>query len=409
VGAGLAGLSAGVTLVARGRTVAVHELARHAGGRCRSYYEPALGLTIDNGNHLLLSGNRSALAFLEEIGTRHLLTGPERSEFAFCDVASGERWVLRPNDGPLPWWIFSDSRRVPETRANDYVPVARLLFAADRHTVGDKLDCRSRLYQRLIRPVLLAALNCDPAVGSARLAGAVVLETLARGGQACRPLIAAKGLGPALVDPAVAYIEKRGGHVHFDEPLRALEFSGDRVATLKFADRSIALGPHDDVILTVPGWVARTLVADLKVPTEHGAILNAHFKIAPPAGFAKITGVINATTEWLFAFEDRLSVTVSAADRFNETEREPLARKIWAEIAKVANLDCDLPPWQIVKERRATFAATPSQDALRPKSKTRWNNLFLAGDWTATGLPATIEGAIRSGKAAAELATQTRF
>jgi hypothetical protein len=72
----------------------------------------------------------------------------------------------------------------------------------------------------------------------------------------------------------------------------------------------------------------------------------------------KITGIINATTEWLFAFDDRLSVTVSSADRFNETEREPLARQIWREVSKVAGLDAELPPWQIVKERRATFAAT---------------------------------------------------
>jgi uncharacterized protein with NAD-binding domain and iron-sulfur cluster len=62
-----------------------------------------------------------------------------------------------------------------------------------------------------------------------------------------------------------------------------------------------------------------------------------------------------------------------------------------------------MPPWQIVKERRATFASTPAQLARRPKPATRWKNLFLAGDWTDTGLPATIEGAVRSGFAAAAL------
>jgi hypothetical protein len=155
--------------------------------------------------------------------------------------------------------------------------------------------------------------------------------------------------------------------------------------------------------------VARTLVPDLKVPTEYRAIFNAHFKIAPPADMPKIIGVINGTTEWLFAFEDRLSVTVSAADRFNDAEREPVARKIWEEVAKIAGLKDALPTWQIVKERRATFAATPGQNALRPSAQTRWSNLFLAGDWTATGLPATIEGAIRSGETAAKLATAPGF
>ncbi|MGC1179254.1 MAG: FAD-dependent oxidoreductase, partial [Methyloceanibacter sp.] len=121
VGAGLAGLAAAIGLVGTGREVVVHELARHAGGRCRSYYEPALGLTIDNGNHLLLSANHAALAFLKTIGSEQKLVGPKEAEFAFADLASGERWVLHPNKGRVPWWIFSKTRRVPGTRPADYL------------------------------------------------------------------------------------------------------------------------------------------------------------------------------------------------------------------------------------------------------------------------------------------------
>ena len=84
--------------------------------------------------------------------------------------------------------------------------------------------------------------------------------------------------------------------------------------------------------------------------------------------------------------------------------REALAETIWREVANATGLPDDLPPWQIVKEKRATFAATPAQDARRPGARTGWGNLFLAGDWTATGLPATIEGTIRSGFRAADLA-----
>ena len=409
VGAGLAGLSAAVQLVRQGRNVVVHELARHAGGRCRSYYEPTLGLTIDNGNHLLLSGNKSALDFLDVIGGRHLLAGPAQSEFTFCDVKFGARWVLRPNEGQLPWWIFSERRRVPETRALDYVRLGRLLFANGHETVTDKIDSSTGVYRKLMYPVLLAALNCNPAEGSASLAGAIVRETLARGGWACRPLIAAHGLGPALVDPAIAFIRKNGGDVRFDNALRGLEYQNGRVRSLKFAESSLDLEPGDSVILAVPAWVARTLVPELNVPTEYRAIFNAHFKIAAPANMPKIIGVINGTTEWLFAFDDRLSVTVSNADRFNDAEREPVARQIWSEVAKIAGLKDALPPWQIVKERRATFAATPAQNALRPSARTQWSNLLLAGDWTATGLPATIEGAIRSGETAAKLATAKGF
>lgn len=404
VGAGLAGLSAAITLVSRGRKVVIHELARHAGGRCRSYFEPALGMMIDNGNHLLLSGNDSALRYLHVVGGRGLLDDPKHAEFAFCDFASGERWTLRPNDGPLPWWIFAKSRRVPGTRAIDYVRLGNLLRAKSSDTVTERVDPGSKVFTHLMQPVLLAALNCEPSEGSAKLAGAVVRETLGRGGKACRPLFAANGLGPALVDPALSFLGKRGAELRFDHPLRAIEFADGRVSALQFGDGTIELKGNDDVVLAVPGWVARTLVPDIVVPTEYRAICNVHFAIAPPANLPKIMGLVNATTEWLFAFENRLSVTISSADRFNEAAREPLARQVWAEVAKIARLDAELPSWQIVKERRATFAATPGQNALRPKARTRWKNLILAGDWTDTGLPATIEGAIRSGEGAAKLA-----
>jgi squalene-associated FAD-dependent desaturase len=403
VGAGLAGLSAAVSLAGRGARVAVHELARHAGGRCRSYFEPALGLTIDNGNHLLLSGNQAALALLETIGSADMLIGPEEAEFPFADLASGARWLVRPNRGPLPWWIFSDARRVPGTRAADYIALGRLLLPAGSRRLDQVMPCSGRLYERLLRPVFLAALNSDPPGASAALAGAVVRETLAKGGSACRPLVARDGLGAAFVDPALAYLKRRGAEVRFDHPLRALDLADDRVRALDFGEDKIDLGEGDAVILAVPGWVAPLLIKELPAPKTYNTILNVHFKIPPPPGFPRILGVLNATIEWLFAFPDRMSVTVSAADRFLEAEREPLARDIWREVAALTGLGGELPPWQIVKERKATFAALPDENARRPGPSTRWRNLVLAGDWTATGLPATIEGAIRSGHRAADL------
>ncbi|HEY5409468.1 MAG TPA: FAD-dependent oxidoreductase, partial [Caulobacteraceae bacterium] len=174
-------------------------------------------------------------------------------------------------------------------------------------------------------------------------------------------------------------------------------------AALSLPDREVVLAPDDVAILAVPPWAAQDLLPDLSAPDDFRAIVNGHFLFPAPASAEPMVGLIGGTAEWVFAFPDRISVTVSSADRLLDDDREDLARRLWADVAALHRLPPELPPWQIVKERRATFAATPEQDAKRPSARTPWDNLLLAGDWTATGLPATIEGALRSGRTAADL------
>ena len=104
-----------------------------------------------------------------------------------------------------------------------------------------------------------------------------------------------------------------------------------------------------------------------------------------PAGAPFMTGVLNRTVEWIFAFKRRISATISHADRLLAMPRQELAETVWRDITDVLGMDAPLPKWQLVRERRATFAATPEQNARRPGARTRWTNLVLAGDWTDTG------------------------
>jgi len=403
IGAGVAGLAAAVKLTPTQAKIVVHEATAYPGGRCRSYFDRAIGMTIDNGNHLVLSGNSSVLGFAEAIGSANGLVGPANADFPFIDRASNERWTLRINDG-LPWWIFDPSRRVPGTRLSEYLRLWRLLRLRRDMPIDEVVECSGPLYERLLHPLLLAALNIEPPSGSAALARTLLLETLARGGKACRPLIARDGLGPVLIEPAVRWLHERHVEVRLEHELRGLRLSDNRVSALDFGSDTVEFGDDDAVILAVPTHAAQILVPELPVPRGYRAIANAHFKIEAPAGTPPMQGVLNATTEWIFAFPGRLSVTISNADRLMDVPRAMLAQTIWQEVSRIAGVAGEMPAWQIVRERRATFAATPEENARRPHARTQWRNLFLAGDWTATGLPATLEGAARSGHRAAELA-----
>jgi squalene-associated FAD-dependent desaturase len=409
IGAGISGLSAAVRLANAGYRVRVHEATQTAGGRCRSYFDAATNLTIDNGNHLLLSGNHHAVAYARSIGTEAGLVGPKVAQFSFVDIASGQRWLLDLGDSRLPLWVLDESRRVPDTGVLDYLKLAPLAWASTSRKVGDAIRCEGTLYQRLVQPLLLAALNVDPPEGSAGLAGAVVRETLLAGGQACRPLIARDGLSSVLIEPAVKLLQDKGAEVRFSHELRQFVSAGDRVTGLKFGgDGDVAIGPDEAVVMAVPPRAASSLLPGVKTPNRFRAIVNAHFRFDPPANAPAILGVVGGLVEWLFAFPQRLSVTISNGDRLVDMPREELAHAIWADVCKASGVRGELPPWQIVRERRATFEATPEQNALRPGAVTAFKNLFLAGDWTDTGLPATIEGSVRSGDRAADLVLAMR-
>jgi len=381
--------------------VRIADSAAQAGGRCRSYHDPQLGLTIDNGNHLVLGGNTSVARFRSTVGASLPLAGPKHADFAFADIGQGTRWTIRMNDGRLPWWVLSKSRRVPGTSGGDYLELARLLTGSKTETVGDRIRAAGPIWERLLAPVLLAVLNTAPERGSARLTAAVLRESLLRGGRATLPRIAEPSLAAAFIDPAVAWLAAREAPLALGRRLRAVATEGDRATALDWGAGPEPVAGDEAVILAVPPWVATDLLPGLSAPDAFHAIVNGHFAIAPPPDAPPMLGLLGGTAEWLFAFPDRISVTVSGADAIVDLDREQLARRFWADIQRAYGFEANMPAWQIVKEKRATFSATPEQDAKRPPAATRWRNLFLAGDWTQTGLPATIEGALRSGEAAA--------
>jgi len=401
VGAGLAGLAAALALAEDGAEVHLYEAAPQAGGRCRSYFDRSLGVTLDNGNHLVLSGNSAVATYLARIGASDRLVGPERALYPFFDLESGERYALALSQGRIPWWIFSAARRVPGSRPAQYLRGLRLARAGPERTVADCLPERDALWRGFYEPLAVAALNTRPEEASARLLWRILAETFLKGGAACRPRIARHSLADTFVDPALQRLGSLGARLHAGWRLRRIDCDKDATAALHFDRQSLTLGPDETVILALPPWNLRDLLPELDPGLTFRPIVNAHLLLpetVPLPADLPLLGLLGGTAEWLFARGRVASLTVSAAEALDVVSQEELAARLWRDTAAALSLpEAPMPPIRIVREKRATFAATPDAERRRPGPATRLKNLFLAGDWTDTGLPATIEGAIRSG------------
>lgn len=411
IGGGLAGLSAAVDVIGRAR-VSVYEAGPACGGRARSYFDKALGARIDNGNHLLLSANKSTFRYLGLIGAEKTLTGPGAPIFPWFDLKANLGWTLSLSKGRVPFWAFSKRRRVPGMKLSELAVLGRILRARPDQTVSEFLG-DGMLTRRLLEPFAVSALNTQLESASASLLAAIIRETLALGGSACCPWYPSDGLSESFVDPAVAHLRRLQGEVHCGTRISGLDVQGGRVTGLKNGSDTIAVGPEDKVVFAAPSPVARSLLEahlpGFSAPDAYESIINVHYRLSAPVKargmLAKVgfVGLVGGVAEWIYLKNDILSVTVSAANRYTTWDNDELIATIWSEIRQAVgpvlaeSLPQAVPPVRLVCEKRATFAATPAQDRLRPQARTRLENLALAGDWTQTGFPSTIEGAIRSG------------
>ena len=411
IGAGLAGLACAVDLIdqapiTKGHRICLYEAAPQAGGRCRSFFDTHLGCLIDNGNHLVLSGNHALWHYLKMIGAQDRLFDPGKALFPFIDVQTGKQWALHLNKGVIPWWFLIPKRRVAGTKIRDYFSILRLLTTNHNDTIAHCLSSSDILYRRFWVPLTLAVLNAAPQEAAAMAMKQVFLETLARGAEYCRPLVACDGLGPSFIDPAIDWLRRSKSEIFLSTRVQRLHFEGTRVVQIDLGHQNIPLQSNDCVVLAVPMAVARQMVPGLITPEGHRAIVNVHFRLDSCPVLPermRMIGLINSKSQWLFVRGCVVSITISAACEMLTMSAEQIATTVWQEVVTVLDLtSLDMPRYRVVKEQRATFAQTPENLTRRPQSRTCWSNLFLAGDWTDTGIPATIEGAVRSGFTAAK-------
>lgn len=385
VGAGLAGLSCALSAIDSGIEVVLHESAGQAGGRCRSWLEPSIGEVIDNGTHMVVGGNNALFAYLRRIGAADRLVAAPTA-YPMIDLNDGTRWTA------TPW------RVLPSLLASIW-----RVTGDPAATIGDCL-AHSRDYRRFWEPIALAVMNTPAEDASAAVFRRVLARTLWRGQGASRPFVVANSLSDTFIAPAVAALTAAGASVRLGHPLRRLIRDGERATELHFDDQTVHLGRHDRVALALPWAVAASLLPSLPA-LPASPIVNAHFRLSSPpstlpsGGFV---GLLGGTAQWLFVRGHVVSVTVSAAGNLAERSVDDLREQLWGDISKALTIKENPVASRVIKEKRATILHTPATEALRPGSHAG-DNLFLAGDWTATGLPCTLEGAIRSGRTAAHM------
>jgi zeta-carotene desaturase len=428
IGGGFAGLAAGVALAEAGKRVRLLERKPHLGGRARSFRDPTTGSVVDNGQHLFMGCYHATIQFLETIGTLDRIHFQPRLDVPFLDPDSRLTRLACP-DLPSPWHLLAGVLRSESFTLKQKLEILRLGNALrggepGTHPAGETVAAwlsrrgQSEGLQRNFWDLLcIAAMNEDPRIASAELFERVLRLALFTSAADSRLGIAAVGLSECYTAAATAYLEAGGGRVETGRNVKQLRIAEGVCRGVDLADgTAIEAG---QVISAVP-WLqlAGVLPRDVldqpffaaALGLRPAPIISIHLWFDRPITDLEFAGLRGTTVQWLFnkgrilgTNEPYVSLVLSGAHQHVGRSKEELL------VIALLNLGALLPASRkaklqhslVIKERLATFSPSPEAEALRPPAPTPVQGLFLAGDWTATGLPATIEGAVQSGYTAA--------
>ncbi|MCP4395450.1 MAG: NAD(P)-binding protein [Alphaproteobacteria bacterium] len=452
IGAGLSGLACAVKLAEQGygSNVVLYEASKNIGGRCSSFHDNSMNNVLDNGTHMIMGANHNVMKFLKLIGSKDKLITSKPTSFHFIDLNTKEEWNIKPFGGALfPFWIFSKNRRVKDSTPTDYIKAGiRLILAKEGDTVKNCLfkdDKDKKMHDRLWQPLSESILNTSADKASAKLLRNVLLKTIFKGSRHCRPYVARNSLSDTFINPAVEYLRANGVAIKNNRLLKEVLFAGNRLdGKPGVAKQLVFAGPYEEkenvrlqvepdrdfVVLATPPKITARLLNDLgemDFPRSVSPIVNIHFLVDEkkqnnePSCIEpkclKMKGIVGGNSHWLFYNDGILSVTISAADSFLKFSARKIALQIWREILPLIpnlsekwgfvydgiNVDANgkskaMPAYRVIKEKKAGIVHSLENERKRPTSEFFFGrNILLAGDWTDTQLPCTVEGSVYSG------------
>jgi squalene synthase HpnD len=425
LGAGYAGLAAAAELVLRGHQVTLIEARALLGGRAHSFVEPKTGLTLDNGQHILMGCYHETLALLRQLGTETRLQTPPRLRVPFY---SGRGPSVLAASAPAPLHLLSALLQYGELSGADKMAAVRLALRlraghapTAQETVGQWMQ-RWRQTPNLVRalwePLCIAALNEPVETASAQLFATVIRRSFLAGAADSTIYLSRVGLSELFAPEVVRLLQMCGGSLRVQTPVTALRFEGSVLGEIQLGDGS-TIRP-EAVVSTLPWHVLRGLLpAESKLARAcreigDAPIVSLHLWMDRPILEEAFVGLLDSPVHWVFSRNhihgvdaDQpghiITAVVSGARNLLDLSAAELEELTLRELARFlpAARGARVLHRMVYKARSATFAATPETETLRPGTNTEWNNFWLAGDWTETGLPATIEGAVLSGRKAA--------
>jgi squalene-associated FAD-dependent desaturase len=438
VGGGLAGLSAGCALADLGYKVTLFERRPFVGGRASSYEHPGTGEVVDNCQHVLLGCCTNLVDLYRRFGAEDKIQW--FSELVFIEPG-GRRSRIAPSILPAPFHASPSFLEAASLDFPDKLAIARAMLAMmgslPEDTPENFLQWLRRhgqteqAIERFWKVVLVSAINEDLDRISVRYGAQVFRESFLKSAAAGRMGVPRVPL-TELYSEAIRYIQQRGGEVRLRAAVESVQPLADKVI-VKLAD---AAHQFDKAVLAVP-YNAITKLLPANDPVASSLVEKAsHFASSPITGIhlwfdRQITELEHAvlldrTIQWMFHKSRLLSrsaqngsgaepgsyveLVISASRSLVEMQRQEVIDLAVKELAEFfpAVRDAKLVKAAVIKEVHATYSAQPLSDQYRPATITGWPNVFLAGDWTATGWPATMEGAVRSGYKAAEAVSQKR-
>ncbi|HUB67495.1 MAG TPA: hydroxysqualene dehydroxylase HpnE [Candidatus Methylacidiphilales bacterium] len=425
LGGGFAGLATAVELVLRGHDVTVIESRGLLGGRAHSFVDSKSGQILDNGQHVLMGCYHKTLALLRQLGVSARLYAPPNLQVPFL---SGKGRSVLAATSPAPFHLLSALVGYGELAMADKVAAVRLALRLRlggkpraEETAGAWLE-RWRQTPNIVRalwePLCIAALNEPVATASALLFANVIRRSFLGGADDSKILLSRTGLSELFAPEAKRLIEMCGGTVRLQSPVAGLRFEGAAVREIKFSDGS-SFCP-EVVVSALPWYVLRALLPEASKLASacrqiaDAPIVSLHLWLDRPVLDEPFIGLLDSPVHWVFS-RDHIqgshpgqeghvitAVVSGARDLIDKSaaELEDITLRELNRFLPTAK-DVRVLHRMVYKARSATFAATPATEPLRPSAGTEWSNFWLAGDWTNTGLPATIEGAILSGYRAA--------